>query len=106
MSFADLLQAVDVASRETLGEDVTYTPGAGDAVTARGIFDAAYVRVDAGNAGLSSSFPAVFLSLDDLPSDPSDDEGCRITRANVVYKVREAEPDGMGRVVLFLQQVV
>lgn len=105
MSFADLLQAVDVTSRETLGEDVIYTPGAGDAATVCGIFDAAYVRVDAGNTGVSSSVPAVFLSLDDLPTDPSDDEDCRVTRLGITYKVREAEPDGQGGVVLFLQQV-
>lgn len=105
MSFADLLQAVDVTSRALLGEDVIYTPGVGAAVTARGIFDAAYVRVDAGNAGVSSSVPAVFLSLDDLPTDPSDDEDCRVTRLGVIYKVREAEPDGLGGVLLFLQQV-
>lgn len=105
MTFADLLQAVDETSRETLGEDVIYTPGAGGAVTVRGIFDAAYVRVDAGNAGVSSSIPAVFLGLDDLPTDPSDDEDCRITRLGVEYKVREAEPDGQDGVLLFLQQV-
>lgn len=105
MSFADLLQSVDGTTREVLGEDVVYTPGVGAAATVRGVFDAAYIQVEAGNAGVSSSSPAVFLRLSDLPSDPSDDTACRVTVAATVYKVREAEPDGQGGVLLFLQQV-
>lgn len=106
MSFADLLQDVDVTAREKLGEDVIYTPGAGDAETVRGIFEQTYTKMDAGNAGVSGSVPAVFLCLEDLPTDPSDDTECRVTARGTEYKVREAEPDGQGGVVLFLQQVV
>jgi hypothetical protein len=105
MSFAALLQSVDETTREKLGEDVVYTPGVGDAETVRGIYDAAYTRVDAGNAGASSSTPAVFLRLSDLSSDPSDDTACRVTAGGTEYKVREAEPDGQGGVLLFLQRV-
>lgn len=105
MSFADLLQAADVSTRDILGEDVAYTPGVGNAETVRGIFDATYTKMDAGNAGVSAAVPAVFLRLEDLPSDPSDDTACRITAGGTVYKVREAEPDGQGGVVCFLQRV-
>lgn len=104
MSFADLLEAADDAARETLGEDVTYTPGVGGAETVRGIFDAAYTKMDAGHAGVSATVPAVFLRIEDLPSDPNDDTDCRITAGGTVYKVREAEPDGQGGVVCFLQR--
>lgn len=105
MDFAALLQAADVTVRDDLGDDVTYRPGAGAAVTVRGVFDAPYTRVDAGNAGVSASDPAVFLRLSELSSDPSDDADARITYAAVTYKVRAAEPDGLGGVRCFLQQV-
>lgn len=87
------------------GGSVTYTPGAGAAVAVRGVFDALYVKVDAGNTGVSSSGPAVFLTLSDLPSDPSDDLSARVTVAGTEYKVREAQPDGVGGVHLLLQEV-
>lgn len=86
------------------GGPVTYTPGVGATVNVRGVFDALYVKVDAGNAGVSSSGPAVFLRLSDLPSDPSDDLSARVTVGVTEYKVREAQPDGMGGVHLLLQE--
>lgn len=107
MSFADLLQNVD---SEVLGhlpgdEEISYTSGAGATTDVVGIFEAAYQKIDAGHAGVSSSGPAVFFRLADLTSDPSDDTACRVTVDGTVYKVREAEPDGQGVVLLFLQQV-
>lgn len=105
MSFATLLERTDEAVRGTLGEDVIYTPGVGPAVPVRGIYDAAYVKVGAGHADVSSSGPAVFLRLSELPSDPSDDAAARVMRAGVDYKVRESEPDGQGGVLLLLQRV-
>jgi hypothetical protein len=87
------------------GGPVTYTPGVGTAVDVRGVFDALYEKVEAGNTGVSSSGPAVFLRLSELPSDPSDDVDARVTVAATEYKVREAQPDGMGGVHLLLQVV-
>lgn len=104
MSFEALLASADEVARRTLGGDVIYTPGAGAAVTVRGVYDAAYVKVDVGHAGVSSSGPAVFLRLSELPSNPSDDAAAKVTRAGVDYKVRESEPDGQGGVLLLLQR--
>ncbi len=104
MGFSDLMAAADRAAREVLGETVTYAPSSGDPVEVRGIFDAAYVRVDAGQAGVSSSGPAVFLCLSDLPSDPTDDEAV-VTVGAVGYRIREAQPDGLGGVLLLLHRV-
>ncbi len=104
MGFAELLTVADVAVRGQLGGDVTYNPTSGDPVTVDGIFDAAYVLVDAGQPGISSSGPAVFLTVADLPSDPDTDTTATVTVASVEYTIREARPDGMGGIVLLLHR--
>lgn len=101
MGFDALLASTDRAAMDHLGGVVGYTPGRGLSVSVQGIFDSAYVDVNLGQAGVSSTGPAVFLRLADLPSDPSDDDP-RITISGVEYEVREAKPDGIGGVVLLL----
>lgn len=105
MSFADLLAAGDVLVRETLGESVTYTPGVGSAVIVSGIFDAVYVKVEAGEAGIASQGPSVALTLTDLPSNPADDTGARLTIRGTQYLAYTVEPDGQGMVRLLLHEV-
>ena len=104
MSFSDALASADRSIRQALGETepVTYSPSDGDPVEVDGIFDAAYVNVEAGQAGVSSSGPVVWLGLDDLPSDPSTDYDATVTVAGTEYKIREAMPDGKGSVRIFL----
>ncbi len=105
MSFSDLMGVADKNVREVLGQTVIYSPGSGDPVEVAGIFDAAYVKIQAGQAGISSCGPALFLTLDDLPSDPSDDlDDARVTVAGVVYRIDEAKPDGLGTVLLLLHR--
>lgn len=104
MNFASLLTQTDSAVRAILGDEVTYAPSSGAPVTVTGIFDSAYVLVDAGQAGLSSSGPAVFLSLADLPSDPMEDLGAMVTEGGISYVIREAAPDGKGGVLLHLHK--
>lgn len=104
MGFSDLLAAGDISVRSILGGTVTYSPGAGSPVDVDGIFDAAYVRVDLGQAGVSSSGPAVFLTLSDLPSDPSVDSSATVTVDGVKYTPHEVKPDGLGGVVLLLHR--
>lgn len=103
MSFDSLLATADRAALQLLGCAVTYASSAGEARAVRGVFDAAYVKVEAGQPGVSSCGPAVFLRLADLPSDPSSDEPT-LTIAGVGYRVREAKPDGLGGVFLLLHQ--
>ena len=104
MSFADLLAAGDGLVRDVLGESVTYTPTVGAAATVSGVFDAEYVRVEAGIAGVSSSGPAVFLAVDALPSDPTTDLTATVTVGGVTYSIFESKPDGLGGVVLILKR--
>lgn len=104
MDFLAHLAKADRAVQGVLGGAVTYTPGTGAAVEVRGVFDAAYVRVDAGQPGVSSCGPAVFLRLADLPSDPRTDEDATVTAEGVVYCAREVQPDGLGGVILHLHR--
>jgi hypothetical protein len=103
MGFSDMLAAADVAATGILGDSVTYTPTVGDAVTVDGIFDAAYVRVDPGLAGISSSGPAVFLRLADLGAlDPVSDLTATVTVDGDEYTIHETKPDGLGGCLLLL----
>lgn len=105
MGFRALQGVADVNLRAVLGEDVIYTPGVGDPVTVDGIFDEAYVRVDVGQPGLSSTTPAVWLSLDDLPSDPTTDSDATVTINGTTFTIHDMQPDGMTGIVLLLHRL-
>lgn len=107
MDFAALLAAADRAALSTLGDAIRYEPSpmTGEAVDVRGIFDAVYVRVEAGGASVSSSGPAVFLRLSDLPGDPEEDDDALVTARGTEYRVRESHKDGQGGVLLMLREV-
>lgn len=105
MAFPDLLAAADRAALQHLGGPVRYTPSPinGDAVDVTGIFDAAAVHQDVGQAGLVSQGPQVFLRLADLPVDPEDDDPTVVVAGNE-YRVREVQKDGQGGVLLLLHR--
>lgn len=105
MSWSTLLAQTDKGVLQIAGDPVTYTPGVGSAVSVRGVFEAEYVRVDAGVAGVSSPGPAVFLRLSDLPSDPSVDADATVTVSAAVYTAHEVKPDGQGGVLMLLHLV-
>lgn len=113
MAFPDLLAAADRAALTHLGGPVRYAPTAlaGESFAdVLGIFDAAYIRVDAGQAGVSSCGPAVFLRLADLVAgdgtqfDPETDEVPTVTVNGISYRAREVQKDGMGGVLLLLHR--
>jgi len=101
MTWPGLVAAMDQVLVGLLGIATTYDPAVGAPVSVTGIFDAAYVRAEAGEAGVSSSGPAVFYRLLDLPVDPEDDEPV-ITIAGVAYEVSVVQKDGQGGVLLRL----
>lgn len=106
MAFTDLLAIGDRAVRRFLGGTVTYTPGVGSPVDVSAIFEASYVRLEAGDAGVSTVGPAVFLRFEDLPSDPMVDLQAQITVGGKSYAAHEVKPDGVhGGVVLLLHEV-
>jgi hypothetical protein len=103
MTFRALLARADSIAKEHLGEPLQYEAASGLTVVVRGVFDAAYVRVDAGLAGVSTCGPAVFLRLEELPADPEIDEP-KLTINAAEYRVREVQKDGLGGVLLLLHR--
>jgi hypothetical protein len=108
VSFPELLGVADRMLLNSLGVNTTYasTP-TGPSSVVRGIFSAAYVRAEVGEAGVSSGGPAVFYRFGDLPSDPGDGDArqFRIVVAGVTYRGVEVEKDGQGGVVIRLHKV-
>lgn len=98
-----LMGLLDRVVIETLAIPTTYTPEDGAPVSVQGVFDAAYVRVDVGEAGVSSSGPSVFYRLADLPADPELDEPT-VAVNGVGYRVVEVKKDGQGGVRLLLHK--
>ncbi len=76
-------------------------PTAGAPVVVTGIYDAAYLSADPGAPGISTTTPAVFLELADLPSDPEEDDPV-ITVGAETFEVREVKKDSVGVGVLLL----
>ncbi len=106
MSFADLVAGIDRATRNLLGGvSVSYQPAFGIAVTVQGMFDAQYLLVANGEAGVEQRGPAVFLRLEDLPTDPEEDEDPWVTINGISYQVTARKPDGQGGIVLLLHLV-
>ena len=105
MSWAGLMAVMDATLVEHFGGASVYTPAIGAAATPRGVFDAAYVPVSVGEAGVQSSGPAIFYRLADLPADPATDEPT-ITVNAVNYEVTVVRKDGQGGVLLELHRKV
>lgn len=107
MSWPALLTAADRAVTTALGEPdgVTYAPSAGPAVVVdRAIFELAHQQVDASQPGVTSSGPALFCRLADLPSDPETDTTATVTAGGVTYRAAEVIKDGQGGVLLKLHR--
>lgn len=95
---------MDVQLVARFGVPTTYDPaGASPPVTVRGIFDAAYVRAEVGEAAVSSAEPMVFYRLADLPVDPAVAAPV-ITVDGVVYVVIDVQKDSQGGVRLLLHK--
>lgn len=103
MVFPELVAQMDRAVLG-MGGTVRYTRDLGEALDVTGIFDAAYLRVAAGEAGVESASPAVFILLADLGFDPDEDEDPTITVAGIDYGVRERKRDGQGGIVFLLHR--
>ena len=104
MSFRSHLARTDSAVQSTLGDAVTYTPSVGEAVSVNGQYDALYQLADVGEAGVTTSGPAVWLSLVDLPDGADEDMGATVVCEGTTYRVREIRLDGSGGMTLILKE--
>lgn len=104
MAWRDQVARMDATLVEHFGDPTIYTSSSGQAAQPKGIFDDAFVHVDAGEAGVTSTGPAVFYRLVDLPTDPENDEP-ELVIAGVTYRVIDVQKDGQGGVMLRLHRV-
>lgn len=107
MSFGELLGSLDARVFERLsgGESIAYRTSALRMTSIRGIFDAVYQPLGGGELQVMSSGPAVFVRLEDLPTDPREDRGARVIVDGTHYQIREVQPDGRGGALLLLHEV-
>lgn len=103
MNWPGLIAQADQALLKQVGVATSYQRASGPAISVTGIFDAAYVRVGVGEAGVSSAGPAVFYRLSDLPVDPEPDDPT-ITIDGIAYAVVDVKKDGQGGVLLQLHK--
>jgi|LGVE01.1.fsa_nt_gb hypothetical protein len=83
---------------EKRGEDITYTPEAGEAVTIRAIFESSYEEVDQDlGVVVQSTQPRLScVILSDIPTGGA--SGDRLTVRGVTYRMRDmphADEDGI-----------
>jgi hypothetical protein len=106
MGFPALIAAADGAVLSLLGGPVRYSAiPEGPYTDVVGIFDEQYQRADVSDVSVSATAPAVFLSLADIaPLDPDTDQLPTVTVNAKTYRVRESKKDGLGGVVLMLQE--
>ena len=102
MGFADLVTAADDQVLDSLGKvSVTYAPSSGSPVVVEGIFDENYIVLEENEFGFEQITPAVWLHLDDLPSDPDTDTPV-ITINGVEYLARARPRDSLSLTVRLL----
>lgn len=70
-------------------------------ITFTGIFDESYASLNPIDGTIASTGPAVIASESDLPDAA---QGDLILRSSVQYSVTDAQPDGLGMVVLILSK--
>ena len=106
MGYADLIERADRAALDHLGSvTVTYAPEDEDEdpVEVDGIFDENYVLLSPHTSAVEQSGPAVWLRLEDLPTDPREEEPT-LTIDGVDYQVRERIIDSIGGIRLLLHR--
>lgn len=96
MAFEDLVELADRACIAALGpQSITYTSGAAVAVVINAIFDDSTVSMNSADTQTNDTGPWVFVRLDDLSSDPDQDEPT-ITIGAQQYRVADVDRDNMG----------
>ena len=108
MAFPTLLAAADGAVLQILGGDpVRYAPSPGAPfVDVAGLFDLQHHRVDVLDTGVTTAVPALFVREDTLaPHSPATDVDPMVVVGGQTYRVREAKRDGLGGMILMLQEM-
>jgi hypothetical protein len=105
MTFGALVERADRAVLAHLADTAAeYRTGSAvsTSATVRGVFDANFELEEIGEPGVASYAPVFFGRLSDFPSDPKRDEDARIRIAAQDYRIKEAQHDSQGGVLLVL----
>lgn len=84
------------------GEEFTYTPKVGAAVTLVGIFDDAYFAAQGGEVEVAGSQPRIQYETAKIADAPV--YGETVTARGVDYTIVEVQPDGTGTSTLILER--
>jgi hypothetical protein len=108
VAFSDLVELADGVVLQALGGNpVRYSPRpSGPYLNVTGVFEAQYRRAEVLEGSATLSVPAVFLRESALlPNDPATDDEPTVTIGSTTYRVRETRKDGLGGMVLMLQEL-
>jgi hypothetical protein len=83
------------------GVEFTYTPKAGKAIKAIGVFDAAYFAATGGEVSVAGSQPQLVFETSKIP-DPAYGETIHVN--NKDYTIVGIHPDGTGTTTLILEE--
>ena len=88
------------------GKSFRYVPSIGPESTLTGIFDAAYLLMEAGTPGVSGTAPTLVCRTDDLQALPMGKaiDGDRIIDGATEYFINDVQPDGIGMTVLIVER--
>ncbi len=106
MSWPESVAGMRATLLETFGDVATTYRSRQDGITRAipSIYMNAHQRIDFGDGvNYTSSGPAVFAQISDLPMDPADDQPL-IGREGVLYRVIETIKIGYGGVVFRIQR--
>ena len=85
-------------------EPITYYPKDGGEYQIDGIYDAAYEQLDP-NTEFVVSGNQITLGIKDVDLPKKPEKGERIRARNMLYKIIDAQEDGVAGTVLFLHEV-
>jgi len=101
VGFTDLMDSALGACTSVLGEQVSYTPQGGSAVTINGIFDNRFIEIGKGGGmPVMSRRPTLGIRNSDLLALPAIDD--QVVVRGTTYKVIETDDGGDGSTLLIL----
>lgn len=100
-----LADLANVATRNTFGQSVTYTPQVGSAFTFTAIRDELHLQERVGQSKINESTTEIRLAVRLVDMDTQPTQGDTLSTGGLDYEVRDVQPDGQGGASLLLIEV-
>lgn len=100
-----LADLANVATRNTFGQSVTYTPQVGSAFTFTAIRDELHLQERVGQSKVNESTTEIRLAVRLVDMDTQPTQGDTLTTGGLDYEVRDVQPDGQGGATLTLVEL-